>query len=418
MKKIAAFSLAVLLLSLLCIPASALKPVDYQKVNTYHEQFTDVPATSWCAESVKTVYEYGIMGGVSDTSFNPNGTLSTAAAIATACRLHDLYFGMNCDFTLDGFWFTGYEAYAVKAGIIPRKGAYDYDAPVTRAVFAQLISNALLTVELPKINDIGYGAIPDVISTQPPLYAAILALEDAGVLSVVDGYEMSMLAVLGGGSHFAQEIVSPPADGGNESYESIYRLYQAGILTGNDAYGTFTPNASITRASAAAILSRMVEPSLRKQITLQKNPAALVSVDQLANCASLQKKLSKSELTQAYEAAKKIVEPLANLSREAQLSGIMVALRAITNNEITYSSSAPHYSDAYGFFILHTASCAGCTRATGLCLNMLGIPYEHVNENQYSHQWTRVNLNGTYWICDAYGLYCGPEEAPYQHPNV
>ena len=49
---------------------------------------------------------------------------------------------------------------------------------------------------------------------------------------------------------------------------------------------------------------------------------------------------------------------------------------------------------------------------------MLGIPYEHVNENQYSHQWCRVNLNGTYWICDAYGLYCGPEPAPYRHPYL
>ena len=61
----------------------------------------------------------------------------------------------------------------------------------------------------------------------------------------------------------------------------------------------------------------------------------------------------------------------------------------------------------------------GCTRTTGLCLNMLGIPYEHVNENQWSHQWCRVPMpDGSYWICDAYGLYCGPEPAPYQHPYL
>lgn len=51
----------------------------------------------------------------------------------------------------------------------------------------------------------------------------------------------------------------------------------------------------------------------------------------------------------------------------------------------------PHYNDPYGYFILHTASCAGSTRATGLCLN---------------------------WICDPFGLYCGPEEAPYEHPYL
>ena len=75
-----------------------------------------------------------------------------------------------------------------------------------------------------------------------------------------------------------------------------------------------------------------------------------------------------------------------------------------------------HYNDPYGYFVLGSASCAGCTRATGLCLNVLGISYEHVNENQYSHQWCRVPVGDTYWICDAYGLYCGPEPAPCQHP--
>lgn len=123
-------------------------------------------------------------------------------------------------------------------------------------------------------------------------------------------------------------------------------------------------------------------------------------------------------LSQSYKAARRIVEPLANLSREAQLCGISIVLRIITDNRITYSMSAPHYDDPYGFFILNKASCAGCTRATGLCLNMLGIPYEHINENKYSHQWTRVNIDGKYWICDAYGMYCGPEKIPYRHPNI
>ena len=54
-----------------------------------------------------------------------------------------------------------------------------------------------------------------------------------------------------------------------------------------------------------------------------------------------------------------------------------------------------------------------------MCLNMLGIPYEHVNESQWSHQWCRVPMpDGSYWICDSYGLYCGPEPAPYQHPYL
>jgi hypothetical protein len=113
-----------------------------------------------------------------------------------------------------------------------------------------------------------------------------------------------------------------------------------------------------------------------------------------------------------------VVTPLALMSREDQLYGIASALRAVVDDgSMAYSMEANHYNDPYGYFVLRTASCAGCARATALCLDILGIPYEHVNENQYSHQWCRVPMeDGSYWICDAFGLYCGPEPEPYQHP--
>ena len=50
--------------------------------------------------------------------------------------------------------------------------------------------------------------------------------------------------------------------------ESIYRLYRAGIVTGSDEYGTFLPENSITRAEAAAIVTRMAESDNRLSITL------------------------------------------------------------------------------------------------------------------------------------------------------
>ena len=121
---------------------------------------------------------------------------------------------------------------------------------------------------------------------------------------------------------------------------------------------------------------------------------------------------------QAYQEALKVVTPLALMSREDQLYGIASALRAVVDDgSMAYSMEANHYNDPYGYFVLRTASCAGCARATALCLDILGIPYEHVNENQWSHQWCRVPMeDGSYWICDAFGLYCGPEPEPYQHP--
>ena len=44
------------------------------------------------------------------------------------------------------------------------------------------------------------------------------------------------------------------------------------------------------------------------------------------------------------------------------------------SGQVAYTTSTPHYNDPYGYFVAGVSSCAGCTRATGLCLNMLGIP--------------------------------------------
>ena len=133
----------------------------------------------------------------------------------------------------------------------------------------------------------------------------------------------------------------------------------------------------------------------------------------------MKKRCTDEEFQAAYDAAVSIVTPLIGLSREEQLSGIESSLRSMFDSgQVLYSTEAAHYNDPYGYLILGVVSCAGCTRTTGLCLNMLGIPYEHVNENQWKHQWCRVEVDGTYWICDALGLYVGPEPAPYVHPYI
>ena len=143
-----------------------------------------------------------------------------------------------------------------------------------------------------------------------------------------------------------------------------------------------------------------------------------MQIAELDNYYDFMKTMSDSEYLEAYYAAAELVEPLIGLERSEQLVWIATYLRIIFESGMTYSMSAPHYNDPYGYLILGAASCAGCAKATGMCLNILGIPYEHVNEGQYSHQWCRVYVDGEYWICDAYGLYVGPEPAPYVHPYL
>lgn len=111
------------------------------------------------------------------------------------------------------------------------------------------------------------------------------------------------------------------------------------------------------------------------------------------------------------------IDEYSNGDKKLKLIILARALRSfVDNGTVRYSTKAEHYNDPYGYFVSNAVSCAGCARTTGMCLNMLGIPFEHVNENQWKHQWCRVNVNGEYWICDAYGAYVGPELTPYEHP--
>ena len=144
-----------------------------------------------------------------------------------------------------------------------------------------------------------------------------------------------------------------------------------------------------------------------------------VPINKLANYKSLKKKMTDAEFKQAYNVALEIVKPIAEWSREEQIKGITCYLRnMVYEGKVAYTTDEPHYNDPYGYFVKGVASCAGCTRATGLCLNILGIPYEHINENKWDHQWCRIKVGDQYWISDAFVFYYGPEPAPRKHPKI
>ncbi|MBR0092209.1 MAG: hypothetical protein IJP92_10955 [Lachnospiraceae bacterium] len=83
-----------------------------------------------------------------------------------------------------------------------------------------------------------------------------------------------------------------------------------------------------------------------------------------------------------------------------------------------YSMSIKHYSDPYGLLVNRVASCAGHTRTVGFMLNMLGIPYQHMNEGQYSHQWVRVQIDGVWYCVDGQVGMMMAEPSPGWHPAM
>lgn len=197
--------------------------IHFMRTTAYSQgQFTDVPASQWFTRSVADAFELGLMKGDSATTFNPYGDVTLAEAITMASRIHSIYYTGTENFNQGsgGAWYQTYLDYAYNNGIID-DSYYNTDVTVkaTRAQFAEVLSNSLPDEALPAINVVADNAIPDVKMTDS----------------------------------FAQ---------------FVYRLYRAGILTGGDINGTFSPLTFITRAEAAAIVSRMVESDNRVEFVL------------------------------------------------------------------------------------------------------------------------------------------------------
>ena len=189
----------------------------YWKMNEYVPgQFKDVKAGAWYEENVKDSFEYGLLLGTGDGRFGVGENLTIAQTLAIADRLHNRYYGGSSQFLQRDPWYQVYIDYAERYRIISQ-GQYDPLATATRAQFAQILSDALPDEALESINQI--TSIPDVYTSAP--YA-----------------------------------------------DAVYRLYNAGILTGNDASGTFEPNTPIKREQVAAMATRFANPQLRKMFTL------------------------------------------------------------------------------------------------------------------------------------------------------
>lgn len=186
--------------------------------------FSDVQTNDWFYDNVKTAYEYGLMVGTSTTTFSPNGNVTIAETITIAARLHSLFYTGESHFEASTPWYQSYVDYAVKNKIVDTTYA-DYNRAATRAEYAVILSSAFPDTALAKINQVPDNTIPDVKIS-------------------------------------------------NTYGSAVYKLYRAGVLTGNDDKGTFSPNSNIQRSEVAAIVSRMAVPSKRVSLHIGKLPGS------------------------------------------------------------------------------------------------------------------------------------------------
>lgn len=198
------------------------------KNNTYPAgYYNDVSDGDWYAAPVRLCYETGLMNGTGNNSFSPLTTMTVGEVAALSARLLEALGGgtIASATPVPGEtrpWYQDYVDYLTRA-VAARGGDWSYvtgllRAPtekVTRYGFLSLLHLAATEKDdlLPAINAI--QTLPDT--------------EDATVLS----------------------------------------FYNAGILTGTDVYGTFAADKTLSRAEAAAMLARVVDPAQRQQFTPQ-----------------------------------------------------------------------------------------------------------------------------------------------------
>ena len=192
---------------------------NFTKVNTFRaDTFSDVSTSDWYYDNVKTAYELGLMIGQGANTFGVNGNVTVAETVTVAARLHSIYSDDGKTFDQGSPWYKVYADYITKKNLISLSGL-DMTAPATRAQYAGILGSAFPAEGYESINKVADNSIPDVKS-------------------------------------------------GDAYADSIYKMYRAGMLTGNDSQGTFAPDTNIKRSEVAAIVTRMADTSLRRTIQL------------------------------------------------------------------------------------------------------------------------------------------------------
>jgi len=133
----------------------------------------------------------------------------------------------------------------------------------------------------------------------------------------------------------------------------------------------------------------------------------------IALSASLKKGMTADEISKATAIAQKVADKYAASSDTERIKGAVNEVYKIYSEKCQFTMETTHYSDFYGFYVMNICSSAGTARALGLLLNLMGVNFEHVNENKYAHQWCRVKIDGVYWVADGLTGAFHPEPAAY-----
>lgn len=198
--------------ALFCVPALAAEgESNFPAVNTYQAgYYHDVPAGEWYADAAKLCYETDLITGTKANTFSPNSPVTIGEAATISARIFSALNGVAIREQRAGeAWYQRYVDLLTEHAVAVPNPAQN----ASRSQLFQLLASVVPPQHLEAINSI--QTLPD---TSDP---------------------------------------------------DVLRFYNAGILTGTDAAGTFAGNRGLKRSECATMVARIIDPSLRQRFTPQ-----------------------------------------------------------------------------------------------------------------------------------------------------
>lgn len=226
-RRLPALLLSLSLLLTTPVLAAENSTENFVRIHSYQGQFSDLTRDSVFYSNVTALYEYGLSVGKPDGTFGLSDSLTVSQVVIFAGRIRSLYrtgspeAGPAAYRAANQPVSTSYLLYLKGEGVLGTELDGRLYAPATRAEVAHILANLLPATALPPIHD---------------------AL-------VTEGYATH---------HYITDVTEY-----TPYFRDILYLYRTGISQGCDKQGSYCPNALITRGAAAAMLTRMVDPSLR-----------------------------------------------------------------------------------------------------------------------------------------------------------
>lgn len=310
--------------------------------------YTDVPANAWYAPAVAYVTEHNLMEGTGGGRFSPDKTLTRAQFVTL---LHRLAGSPQADTAALPFkdvaptaWYAPGVAWANQKGIVTGTTATTF-AP------GQTLNREQLAAMLYRYTT---ATGQRLRQAQNP------------VRGFKDSWYISEYAVSG-----------------------VNLVYLAGIMNG-DSEHNFGPRTAVTRAEAADVFMGLDRCLGGESLTVSVRNTT-------PNYAALSQRQKEA---QALTVAKQIVSTLPTGVTDLERVNIAAQIVAHYCTYCDYTMDGKDYRTPFGVFIKGEFSCAGATRALGLVLDCMGIPWTHVNKDQYSHQWCALTMDGQVGYAD------------------